>query len=344
MRIAGLGDRYISYMVEQSFLIPLSSIVVYLFGVKPVILSFFLVYKIDFQGAIKLIFETQTGWINIVALFLVSIIYYFFETLTDVGVGTRIFGFFIITKYQLPHDRVVFMMLIRNLIKSFFILNVINTIFILVYRHDMQTFSDHHMNIIVATSKNDLKKNTKQIFSASLVMYYSNFILLWFLAYLEIITSNNLPPAPSGVASNYNFYNFLREIISNNLTLDITGYIFGGPTIIIGTFIKIFSSNILETNVIGSLDFLNGSNSFIRDVLPQFFPETLGYMFGIATAISISYIILTFLQSLIRNEEKSHFIGVSKNQFFNIAVYSILSISLIIIGALIESSLGLFDF
>ncbi len=130
----------------------------------------------------------------------------------------------------------------------------------------------------------------------------------------------------------------------NNLTLDVFEYIIGGFTLFIGTFIELFSSNIYEIIIISSLDITHGASSFVKYILPQFFPETLGYVFGISIALVITDIIFSFIQSMIRNEKSKYFMQRTHNLLYNSAFYLILSISLLIIGALIESALGIYNF
>ena len=49
MKIANISERFLIYLVEQSFLIPLSSLLDYSLGIKARILGFLLSYNIDFS-------------------------------------------------------------------------------------------------------------------------------------------------------------------------------------------------------------------------------------------------------------------------------------------------------
>jgi len=118
----------------------------------------------------------------------------------------------------------------------------------------------------------------------------------------------------------------------------------GGFSLFIGTFIELFSSNIYETIIMSSLDSSHGLSSFVKFILPQFFPETMGYVFGIAIAMIITDIILSFVQSMIRNEKSQYFNKRVHDLSYNAGFYLLLSILLLIIGALIESSLGIYNF
>ena len=339
MRLATIGNRYLAYLVEQSFLIPLSSLVVYLLGTKPLILGFFLAFKLNFQGGFDQIFATSAGWFNLAVLFLISLIYYTLETVSGMGIGSKLFGFHIITKYELPSHHLLVLYTIRNIVKSFFISDIVNAIFVLVFRRNMQTLVDHRLNVVVATEKDDLSKTFRQGAISSMIMYYSSFALLITIFTLENSGISSISSSSVG-SSGVNAYSLFTTILNNNLTLDIMGYMLGGFTVLIGTFVRIFMSSIFETVIISSVFNAQEVTNLVHYVLPEFFPETMGYVFGIAAAISITNVILYYIQALIRNEKKESFLARSKIQLKNAAYYSILSVVLIIIGAVIESLLG----
>ncbi len=64
MRLVTLGNRYVAYLAEQSFLIPLSSLAAYLPGSKPVILGFFFAFKLNFQADLNAIPEAFVNGIE----------------------------------------------------------------------------------------------------------------------------------------------------------------------------------------------------------------------------------------------------------------------------------------
>lgn len=156
-------------------------------------------------------------------------------------------------------------------------------------------------------------------------------------------TSSLESSSTTQIANNFNFVQFFNAILKNNIDVDIFGYILGGLTLYIGTFITLFSSNILETSIIATLDAQNGISSFYRYILPQFFPETMGYVFGIAISMAIADILLSYLQSYLRNQESGYFLKRSRILLNNAGLYFILSISCLILGALIESSLKILN-
>ena len=159
MKLASIPNRYVSYVVEQSFLVPVSALLTYSFGVKPVILGVFLAYKLNSLAAVNLIFATSTGWINIASLLIVSFLYYTFEPGSGVGIGTNIFGFQIVAKYELPPIQLFALSSLRNLVKSFFLANLGNALFVIVFRQKMQTLVDHYFDVVVATEKDELKQS-----------------------------------------------------------------------------------------------------------------------------------------------------------------------------------------
>ncbi len=48
MKLMDISERMLIYITEQSFLIPISSLLDYSFNFKAIILGFFISYKLDF--------------------------------------------------------------------------------------------------------------------------------------------------------------------------------------------------------------------------------------------------------------------------------------------------------
>ncbi len=70
----------------------------------------------------------------------------------------------------------------------------------------------------------------------------------------------------------------------------------------------------------------------------------MGYVFGMSIALIITDIILSFIQSLVKNEKSEYFTKRVHDLSYNLVFYFLLSVSLLIVGALIESSLGIYNF
>ena len=134
-KLIDLGERYLCYMAEQALLISISSMIVYALGIKPVLLGFFLLYKINFVLAFTQLFTTNAGLQNLFIWFTFSFIYYSFEVLTNLGIFRGIFKGKIISKYDVSNNKLTRLLLLRSLVKSFFISNLINSLFIFRFRN-----------------------------------------------------------------------------------------------------------------------------------------------------------------------------------------------------------------
>ena len=252
---------------------------IYLLGAKPLLLGFFFAFKLNFQGGFILVFTTSAGWFNLAVFYLISLLYYTLESVSGIGIGSKIFGFRIVTKYEHPSNQMFIFYTLRNLVKSFFISNIVNALFVLAFRQDMQTLLDHRLNIILASKNDDLSKTFRKGTYSSMIMYYSSFILMTITFALEN-SGVSSSPASSGSSSGINVYSLFYTILTNNLSLDVTGYMLGGLSILLGTFVRLFISNILDTLVISSVFNPQELSNFAHYVLPEFFPETMGYVFG----------------------------------------------------------------
>ena len=344
MKLMDISERFIIYVTEQSFLISLTSLIAMELNIKAVFLGFFIAYRIDFVTGFSHIFDTYSGIYNLIILFILSFAYYSIESITNHGIAEDIFKLKIISKYELKRKSMIGVLIIRNLIRSFFITCIINSLFVLKYSKLLQNYYDHRNNLISIINKDESRKSLflKYVYS-SIIMYYSIFFIL-LIIYTFIDPSS--PLASSGVKSKsaFHYWVFFKTILNNNLTLDILEYMIGGFSLFAGTFIELFSSNIYETVIMSSLDSSHGVSSFVKLILPQFFPETMGYVFGMSIALIITDIILSFIQSMIKNEKSEYFNKRVHDLSYNAGFYLLLSISLLIVGALIESSLGIYNF
>ena len=176
---------------------------------------------------------------------------------------------------------------------------------------------------------------------SSFLIYYVTFAL--FLLIFTIISP--VTPIPQGSGSpegGPSYYSFFNQVFQNNLAIDLFDYVSGGFSIFIGSFVQLLSTNFLET--IAMAGFINGSTfqTSLKYLVPQFFPETLGYVFGLATAMILSDIIISYFQSMLRREKFELFVAGAKENGKMGGIYFLISIFLILLGAFVEASLGLF--
>ena len=345
MNLLNLSERFIIYITEQSFLISITSMISLYFHIKAAFLGFFEAYRIDFYTGFMHIFDTYYGLLNILILFIVSLLYYTIESLTGKGIAEFIFKQGIINKYNVNKRKYIKLLLIRDIIKAFFISNIINSSFILLHGKMLQNEYDYKNNIFTIKNNEENKKSLFfQYFYTSVIIYYSIFFILLFTYTFVIPVSPLTSSGDIKSKSSFNYWSFFHTILSNNMTLDVFEYIIGGFSLFAGTFIALFSSNILETVIMASLDSAHGYVSFVKYILPQFFPETLGYVFGLSTAMVITDAILSYIQSAIRNEKSGYFLCHYGKLGYIIITYIGLSLLLLFIGALIEAALGIYNF
>ena len=300
MRLLNLGERVIVYYTEQSLLISLSIIVDFALLHKSYILGFFLGYKLNFSNAVSNIFTTRSGLIDLLILYIISFIYYTIETLFNIGIGSMIFHKRLISKYSIQKSTTYKLILGRNLIKSFFLAEFLNFCFIAVFRGYLQTAYDKFTNLVVFEINSDnTEARVKPYIISSIMMYYSMFGV-FLLLYLFV---SPVAPTPKGSGSSvFDPYSFFNRVLSNNLSLDLFQYVLGGITLFIGTLIDLFNSTILETVVMSSLIRGAPTISTLNEIVPQFIPETLGYVFGITVSLIITDLALDFFQSTIREK------------------------------------------
>ncbi len=260
MKLINISERFIIYITEQSLLISLTSLtsltslISSSLKIKAAFLGFFIAYKIDFIKGFLHIFDTYYGLYNLLILFLLSFLYYSIESLTSHGIAEDIFKLKIINKYDIGNDKLLKLLFVRDIIKSFFIFNIINSLFVLKYNKLLQNYYDYKFKLISIKNKNESKKSLfLQYFYSSIIMYYSVFFIL-LVIYTFIDPSSPMASSTVKSHSSFNFWDFFKTILDNNLTLDVFEYMIGGFSLFIGTFVELFSSNIYETVIMSSLD------------------------------------------------------------------------------------------
>ncbi len=344
MKPLDISERFLIYVTEQSFLVSLTSLIALSLNIKAVFLGFFLSYKVSFVEGFLHIFDTYSGLLNILILFSLSLFYYFFGSVTNLGISQSLFKVKIISKYLIPDGKLLTTLLLRDVIKAFFISNFINSLFVLRNRKFLQSLYDYKFQLITLKNGEDTKRTLFfQYLLASLISYYSIFFIL-LIIYVFITPVAPLVSGTTTTNASFNYWNFFNTVLRNNITLDISQYIIGGFSLFTGTFVILFYSNILETTFMASLNSGPHASSFVKYILPQFFPETMGYAFGIAISMVITDIMLSYIQSMARNQKSEYFFNRAKVLVINAGYYFILSIVLLVIGAIIEASLGVLNF
>ena len=166
----------------------------------------------------------------------------------------------------------------------------------------------------------------------SIIIYYSSFFCSFILLLHTGISGNLSTFQYSAVTETkpaHSFVYYFKSIVVNNLTLD-SYYILGSLSLSFATIIRVLNSNYLENifliNILKSI----GTIDFFKGVMPQFFPETMGYVFGISFSLYVTSYIIDF------------FDGTRKENIYSLStpIYLIIvSILLILIGGVIESYL-----
>ncbi len=342
-RLLELSERFIAYLTEQAILIASTALIDTMMGIKSVFLEFFVLYKSNFPQALTAIFETREGWLDITILTLISFLYYLTEATLNAGIGATIFRKGIISRYERDSKEQNKLMLLRIAVKSFFILELANFLFIFKYRRYLQTLFDHLTGLYVVKRPSKIgRSKSLQYLLSSILIYYVTFAL-FLLIFTTIAPVTPIPQGPGSPGKGPGFYSFFNQVFQNNLAIDLFDYVSGGFSIFIGSFVQLLSTNILET--IAMSGFINGSTfqTSLRYLLPQFFPETLGYVFGLATAMILGDIIISYFQSMLRREKIEFFIKRVKEIGRIGGIFFLTSISLILLGALVEASLGLLN-
>ncbi len=139
------------------------------------------------------------------------------------------------------------------------------------------------------------------------ILYYSLFISTFIISWMIVpmVTSTG-----GTGQSRVNFLNEFVSILSQNIPFDFY-LVSGGVTLSFGSLLFLVESLDSENAILVSILKSPSSVNFLNGVLPQFIPESLGYVFGLSAAFAIASLIIIFVQSMINKQSSLSFANAS---------------------------------
>ncbi len=342
--LSSVSERFIVYLVEIVFVLSLSEIFASLVGIKPYLFNAMVSYRL---GELSFSYLLSRGFIiNTVIFITIVFIYFLIEEVSGYGVGRILANKYIINRYVQSKDSRIVAHVIRAALKSFPLFVFVDSI--LIFRRNNRKFlqraSDAALGFLVVKKKISASKKYENLMDylklyvlGASIMYYSLFISTFIISWMIVpmVTST------SGTGqSRVNFLNEFVSILSQNIPFDFY-LVTGGMTLSFGSLLFLVESLDSENAILVSILKSPSSVNFINGVLPQFIPESLGYVFGLSAAFSIASLIINFVQSMINKQASLSFANASaRNLKYALASVSI-SLVLLVFAACIEAYLFL---
>ncbi|OWP56578.1 MAG: hypothetical protein B2I17_05850 [Thermoplasmatales archaeon B_DKE] len=336
---ANIKVRFFSYFTDMVILLSLTTIMSALLRQGPFFYSASLLYSIGLQQLTTL--SVQSAAYFYIVFTVISTTYYFFEPLKIGTIGNRIFNIKIGFDDR-KKSNLRLKIFIRALLKSNPIINLVDSFGIFRNKKLLLKYSDRRSGFLVLTEKNQL--SVRRLIVASFLIYYLPLIAI--LAYAGINGAVPNLTTSSSTATVYktsafnthffgNFYSTVRVILYNNLDLCLE-LLSGGIFFMLPSLMVLTTSSLFEG--VSMYVFLKGGpNLFAKSVLPEFFPETLGYVMALTFGLILSSVVLDFLNSYVRGTSYEEFAGNSTKILKKGFLVIILMVALIVAGALIEA-------
>ena len=279
MKLSDLYQRYAAYLVDMVLLVSLTELICHVFGIYPVIYTFVSSYSLEFSVGFHALFDTYSGLMNLLILYVISFGYFFLDSLTGKCVGSLIWSLKLVNVEERPR-RLLEKRLVRSAIKAFPISNLIDFLFFFKYPKYLMRLSDSKMGMVrgFASERGTLKPSYSRFILSASIIYYSNFFFV-------LVTSSIKGPSNSITDSvgylsatpflSQNFETFFSQIFSNNFALDLNLMI-GGIFLFTSTLIKMISSNLIDAGLTSIFIQQAGLGGFFRTLFPPIRAGDLG--------------------------------------------------------------------
>ena len=304
-------------------------------------LDFLALYKESFSSALGSIYTTF-GFVEVFIFSVFALLYFFMESFSGLSLGRLIAHKKVIFVRDITKKEKIERALLRSAVKIVPLVPIVLLFSIAKNQKFSQTLVDRTLGFSVISTvgepgKVNFRERLIPMFISSIFIYYLTFIgsIIILFHFSPPVSLSN--PGNSG-SSSLSFLQSFYSIFSNNINLDIR-YIISGLGAGIELISNVASSNILEGAFLVVIIKGLGWNSIVQGVLPQFFPETLGYCMGIVSSFSITFMEMDSLEALIRGTKITEYYSSIKIDSMIAITALVASIILIIIGALIEASL-----
>ncbi|MHB1440657.1 MAG: stage II sporulation protein M [Cuniculiplasma sp.] len=329
-------SRYISYLTDTVLLICLTSLILSFFKISPQLFILTLLYSMGTHYIYTISYVELAKTVGI--YFAISIIYFTLEIYYNTSIGNRIMGLEVRIEDK-NASKLFRYSIIRSFIKSIPPVEFFDSLFILKNPRFNFKLSDSILRFIVLRQKKS-GKGCVNLIIISLILYYIPLLTIIISTYLvkyALINNSSSFGSPIQNASinSLSFYQLFNIIFSNNFTLSIE-LILGGTVLSIPTVLTIFTSSYIEGTIFTPAA-INTPSLFLKAVLPEFFPETLAYVFSITASLIIVSYFITFIDYYTHGKSFADWVDNVDQSLKFLLAYFLITITLLFSGAIIES-------
>ncbi|MCL4345168.1 MAG: RDD family protein [Candidatus Thermoplasmatota archaeon] len=335
LNVSELSLRYISYLIDCIVILGISSLIVVFEKLTPI----FLVAFFRYYFVLSPLFPAYSDKILFYSLFfyiLVSIIYFFVESVTGKSIGKKICGIKSVKlqdKKEGQHKKTIMDNILSALVKSIPPIQLINGVFAFNGRYSRTILEKHFGETTVRYGKAGV---TRHILYGSIGLYFISFTIM--LIDIGIFNLSPLNPSPPR-SSNFVYsptLTQLRSIFTGNLSIDLYKYVLGGIVFLFLDVITLMGNSYLSALLIGG-SFHSLPSFVLYGVAPHFFIESIGYCFGIATGALIMDFFFSIIQGYFANMDSTYIAKKIVITSIEMLKLFLISVILILLGAFVET-------
>ncbi len=325
-----IRERYLAYLLDIVVVLSIASVIAAGFGAKIIFYKICDYYLLGIHRIFKEL-SSNDGLYFIAVYFVVAFFYFLYESYTGISVGKLILK---MRTGMVGDDRKHTRCIIRALIKTVPPIVFADALFAFK-RRTKQRLSDRKLNFAVVREK-EVKIRWWNYFVYSMILYYLPLFSIVIIGYFAPWSNMMPPPAPGSMKNINGSEAQLNLIFMNNLSVDYQYYLLGGFVLLFISVVQIFGGSLMTGKIVS--DSLLTYPSFIEyGILPHFFIETMGYVFGIMSGTYITLLILSLIEGYFERREPGYVGDTFLWHFKRIAVYAMISVVLLIVAAYVET-------
>lgn len=333
---APISLRYLAYLVDIIVLFGLTSLVFSVLGYSP--LGFIIVS--NYSGGVKPLLTDEQYMLfykMIFLYFLIAIAYFYSEGMTGVSVGKYLSGVRTAKlnsgKNNIRPRSTYALVLLKSVVKATPFLQLVDSINIFRGRYNQTIIEKRLSHITIIKGRVNLQK---RVFLSSAAIYYIP-VLTGIICIGFLNKSLGLPtPSPSSPFVYNPTLAQVKSIFGNNAIIDVYRLVMGGFVLLILDVMEIITTSYLDALFIGGS--ISSHPYFILyGVLPHFFIETFGFIFGVVSSVFILNAILESINGYAQGQPVSFLINALYSNAKQGGKFLLVSIGLLFVAALIET-------
>ncbi len=325
-----IRERYLAYLLDFVVIVSIAGVIAAGFGAGPVASKVCSYYLFGEHKILKEL-SSKAGIKFLVTYFVFAFFYFLYEGYTGISVGKLVLRMRTgIAGDEKRHKRCI----IRAFIKTLPPVLLADVLFAFKKR-TKQRLSDRVLNFLVVREK-EVRIKWWNYLVYTMILYYLPIVSTVIIAYFAPWGRITSPPAPGSMGDVTGSETQFNFIFMNNMSIDYQYYILGGFMLFFNTLIQIFGGALMTGKILGDT-LLTHPSFVVYGILPHFFIETMGYVFGLMSGAYITLLLLSLVEGYFERKDARYVGDTILWHLKRVIMYAMISIILLIVGAYVET-------